>query len=662
MGPLRTSIFSLSQRTRLVAIFAALLAALFVALATWLPARLEDQARALVEVRALELARLAAAAAEAALDFDDPVSARRVLGMLEHTRGATYAVLTREGGSDLAAWGAPPPGGRLASAGGDDLAYRGGVLNLRVALSTRMDRHGALLVGFRLDDLEARRRETRHFVTAATGVVFAAGLLATFLIGTLLARPLLGIARVARRIAGGDLAAAADLPLDRGDEAGAVARALAHMLDRLYQQKATIEALAAGLEQRVAERTTELERTNVELSDRLAELKRTQEQLIHADRRVSIGRLAAGVAHEINNPLAFMKANLEYAEQALPAIASMLHGHPDPATLERRIAELRDAITESHQGADRVQHIVRGLKQFARTDDDQRMPVSVADALAAAIDMSAHQLKHRARLEHDISRVPLVEGNQVRLTQVLLNLLLNAAQAIPEGARNGLIRVALRTDARGWVVAEVQDNGVGIHKSHLPHIFDPFFTTKPVGSGTGLGLSISQGIVLSMGGEISVESEVGVGATFRVALAPVAAQAESPTRAVAAVGPAEARVPQVKLLVVDDEPLVGAAVRRALEQEHQVMVATSGRDALDLIRGGARFDHILCDVMMPEMTGIDFHAELARVAPHQAAAVTFMTGGPFTDHASQFMERYRGVWLEKPIDLEKLRRIVDARA
>ncbi len=644
-----------TQRTKLVALFAALLAALFFTLGSWLPALVDAASRGLIEARAQEVAQLTAASAEAALDFDDPVSATRVLDHLEHTRGAAYAVLVRDANEELATWKKPPGGSPLPAEGRDALLYHGGLLHLRVPLATRLGHHGALLVGFRLDDLEAHRRKTHDFVAVICFLVFAAGLVATFGIGSLLARPLRDIAAVAWRIADGDVSAARDLPLVRGDEAGSVARALAHMLEKLYEQKATIEELAARLEQRVAERTSQLEDANGELAARLAQLKTTQEQLIIADRRVSIGRLAAGVAHEINNPLAFIKANLSYAGQELQELAARARSGAEPGELEVRATELGSAIAESSQGAERVHQIVRGLKAFARADEDRREPTCVAEALEAAISMSAHELKHRARVERELAPAPLVDGNEVRLSQVLLNLLLNAAQAIPEGSRHGLIRVTLGTDARGWAVAAVRDNGCGIPRDDLSRIFDPFFTTKPVGVGTGLGLSISQGIVLALGGELTVESEVGTGTTFRVALPPSTAPlAEAPCER----GGAPA-VHQGRILVIDDEPLVAAAVRRALSRRC-VTVATGGQAALDLVRSGARFDHILCDLMMPEMTGMEFHAQLTREAPDQADLVTFMTGGAFTEAASAFVERHPRPWLEKPLDLEKLRRVVDA--
>jgi uncharacterized repeat protein (TIGR01451 family) len=648
----------LSQRSMVVALFAGLLAVLSASLAIWLPARIGQQAQALIEARAQEVTRLAGAAAAPALDFDDRVSAMRVLGHFKSARGAAYAVLVREGDGVLATWNEPAGGAPLAAAGGEAVLYRDGLLHLRVPLTTRTGHRGALLAGFHLDDLEARRHETRTFVVAASAVVFAVGLLGTLLLGTLLVRPLQEITAVARRIAAGDVGAATDLPLVRGDEAGAVARALSQMLARLYEQRATIENLAASLEQRVADRTAQLEATNRELAQRLAELKQTQDQLIVADRRISIGRLAAGAAHEINNPLAFIMANLTYATDELQRTGQLARAE-DPLALERHLAQIQGALEDSLQGAGRVHQIVRGLKTFARADDDRRAPVSVEEAVNAAIHMSANQIKHRARLVREISPAPLVDANHVRLSQVFLNLLLNAVQSIPEGAAGGSIRVTVGTDERGWSTAEVRDNGVGIPEEHLLHIFDPFFTTKPVGSGTGLGLSISQGIVAALGGEITVGSEVSVGTTFRVSLPPSAASHPTPPPSPR---PAPAAARRRKVLVVDDEPLVGASIQRALERRHDVTVASSGREALDLILGGAGFDHILCDVMMPEMTGMELHARLVEFAPEQAARVTFMTAGPFTESASAFVERHKAACLEKPIDFERLSEIVDGEA
>jgi signal transduction histidine kinase len=416
------------------------------------------------------------------------------------------------------------------------------------------------------------------------------------------------------------------------------------------------EAHEARLRAEVAARTEELARRGEELRATVARLEAARTHLGVTDRLAAVGRLAAGLAHEINNPLAFVEANLRFAAEELPALAAWSRHPPaDPRDAERLVAELAEAVAESRQGAERVRHIVRGLKTFARTDEDLREPVDVRAALEAAVDMSAHELKQRARLVRELSPAPRVEGNAVRLSQVFLNLLVNAVQAIPEGAPDGRVRVVLRSDERGWAVAEVHDNGRGIPAELLPRIFDPFFTTKPVGEGTGLGLSISQGIVLGLGGELAVDSAPGRGTTFRLALPPSAREPAS------APPPAPARAgARRRVLVIDDEPLVANAVQRALARQHEVVTAHSGPAALARVLSGERFDHILCDVMMPGMNGAEFRDALVRADAGQAARVVFMTGGAFTEATRTFLAGHPGPCLEKPLDLDAVRRILDA--
>jgi CheY-like chemotaxis protein len=247
-------------------------------------------------------------------------------------------------------------------------------------------------------------------------------------------------------------------------------------------------------------------------------------------------------------------------------------------------------------------------------------------------------------------------ADEARLGQVFINLLLNAAQAIPEGlAQQNEIAVALRPSAGGQIVVEVRDTGKGIPQDVLGRIFDPFFTTKPFGQGTGLGLSISQSIVRSLGGDIQVESEVGKGSVFRLFL-PVAppepaAPSEPPPREPAS----ERRSGAV--LIVDDDPLVAKALLRTLAG-HDVTVASHGKEALDLLLGGPRFDVIVCDLMMPVMTGMELHAELARRLPEVLERMVFITGGVFTKEAKAFLDQVPNHCLTKPFDPESLRELV----
>ena len=190
----------------------------------------------------------------------------------------------------------------------------------------------------------------------------------------------------------------------------------------------------------------------------------------------------------------------------------------------------------------------------------------------------------------------------------------------------------------------------------IGRIFDAFFTTKAVGVGTGLGLAICQRIIADMGGELTVESELGRGTTFRVAL-PVARKEEE-HEAAAPVEPVPVAGRRGRILVVDDEKMVVSVIKRILSKEHDVVATVAAREALALCAAGEKFDLILCDLMMPEMTGMDLHRELSRAAPEQANRMIFLTGGAFTDKARQFLSETVREYLEKPFDPVNLRAIV----
>jgi signal transduction histidine kinase len=231
------------------------------------------------------------------------------------------------------------------------------------------------------------------------------------------------------------------------------------------------------------------------------------------DRMASVGLLAAGVAHEINNPLTYVMGNLDL-------IAEALRAHP-PESMPEGGGGVQAMIVEAREGAERVKRIVGNLKTFSRAGEDRRVSLDPQRVLDMAANIASAQIRYRARLVKDYDAVPNISADEARLGQVFVNLLLNAAHAIPEGqVDRHEIRLSTRTDGAGRVVMEVRDTGGGIPADVLGHIFDPFFTTKPVGSGTGLGLSVCHGIVTELGGEISAESELGKGALFRVVLPP----------------------------------------------------------------------------------------------------------------------------------------------
>ncbi|WP_257447202.1 sensor histidine kinase [Archangium lipolyticum] len=256
------------------------------------------------------------------------------------------------------------------------------------------------------------------------------------------------------------------------------------------------------------------------------EHERMQAMLVQADRLASLGLLAAGVVHEVNTPLAYILSNLDWLDEELPSLREGLKRQgrqgtgPELSSLADRLTAVQSTLRDIREGAERVRHIARDVKAFARREDDESVLVDLREVLEAALKMALVHIRYRARVVRDYQDVPLVKGNEARLAQVFLNLVVNAAQAIPEDGSNHEIRVRLWTGPNGEACAEVTDTGTGIAAEHMPHLFEPFFTTKRSGEGTGLGLFICKSIVESFDGSITVESREGKGTTFRLGLPP----------------------------------------------------------------------------------------------------------------------------------------------
>jgi CheY-like chemotaxis protein/two-component sensor histidine kinase len=324
-----------------------------------------------------------------------------------------------------------------------------------------------------------------------------------------------------------------------------------------------------------------------------------------------------------------------------------------------RLSEVEGPLKDAREAADRVRMIVRDLKIFSRSgDEEQRGAVDVKRVLESSVRMAWNEIRHRARLVKDYGDIPAALGNESRLGQVFLNLIVNAAQAIPEG-RTEDNEIRLTTVRRGdRIVIEIRDSGAGIAPDVLPRIFDPFFTTKPAGVGTGLGLAICHRIVSDLGGAIAVESHEGQGTVFRVTL-PVALPFDHDP-ADDAESAAPGRAPRRgTILVIDDEPMINKVIRRMLSADHDVVSFASVREALAAVHAGRSFDVILCDLMMPEMTGMDLHADLMRTAPDTAGRIVFMTGGAFTPRAREYLDRVSNARIEKPFDAKNLRLLIN---
>jgi PAS domain S-box-containing protein len=398
----------------------------------------------------------------------------------------------------------------------------------------------------------------------------------------------------------------------------------------------------------------------------VSDTRRARHQLELAQRMSALGTMVAGVAHEINNPLTFVTSNLQLALEEFAQNPARLAAQGNDRLAFARIEE---ALREAALGSERIAHIVADLKALVRQPErpQEKESADLAGALRWALSVSSSELQQRARITTTLAATPPVQCNETRLGQIFINLLQNAAHAIPPGDPGGHeVRVSTRVDG-AWVVAEIQDSGGGIPPEHLAHIFEPFFTTKPPGQGTGLGLSICHGIIQSSGGDLTVTSKVGRGTTFTVrlpfALAPPPTPVPPPAPAsppTPAPPPAPApRVARTRLLVIDDERMILRLLQRMLGDEHEITALESAAQALDLIASGARFDVILCDLMMPQMTGIDLHKALSLAHPDQAARMIFLSGGATDASAVAFLERVAGRHLDKPLDRGALRALID---
>jgi two-component system NtrC family sensor kinase len=374
----------------------------------------------------------------------------------------------------------------------------------------------------------------------------------------------------------------------------------------------------------------------------VTEQRELQEQVYMSDHLRSVGMLAAGIAHEVNNPLTVISANVELLSLSLGA-----------GTLGSAVSSetLNNALSDMAEASRRIRDVVSDLKVSSSPDLLEAANIDVAQVLTRSMRMARSDARNRATFDCDFAPAPLVWGSEARLGRVVINLLSNASQAIVCGdPREQSIRMSLRTSDKGEAVFEVEDSGIGMSKATLRRLFTPFFTTKELGKGTGLGLFLSQRIVAAMGGSIKVTSEVGHGTRVTVTLPPSEHEgAQRPKASARKLDHQRSRV-----LIIDDDAAVLRTFQRLLEGECDVTTTLDARVALEMFQAGSSFDTILCDLMMPEMNGMEFHERLAKLRPAQAQRVVFVTGGSLSAHATEFMARCEVKCLEKPVSLQTL--------
>jgi signal transduction histidine kinase len=372
-------------------------------------------------------------------------------------------------------------------------------------------------------------------------------------------------------------------------------------------------------------------------------------QRAEAERLRTLGVLSAGIAHEVNNPLTVVLGCAELSTLALHALSE--HVAPGGAAI---LCSLHKHVADIEHGAERIAGVVHGIATLGRQDDASVADIDVHEALYTSMRLVANEIRLRARLVRTLHPVPMVRGSFSKLLQVLLNVLTNAVHAIPEGAaENNEVRVETSTSSEGNVVIDISDTGTGMTPEVMARMFEPFFTTKPIGSGMGLGLSISHRLLAELGGTLTARSRQGEGSTFRIELP--AARTTNDSRDEGRTPPRSPRaVPRSRLLVVDDEPQMCELIAGMLKGHYEVISRTSAREALALLDRGERFDALLCDLMMPDVTGMDLQAELLRTRPELAAHTLFMTGGSFTQRASSFIAGLARRPLAKPFSMAEL--------
>ena len=396
-------------------------------------------------------------------------------------------------------------------------------------------------------------------------------------------------------------------------------------------------------------------------------------RLAQSEKLAVIGQLAAGVAHEINNPLAFILANLSatlghvcQVQELINAVAEGARKDPTGASARQLLdqagpelfGELKEMLEDNLDGVDRIRSIVRELKTFSRRENEEHEVVRVHEMVKSACHMVASQIRHRATLVKDLKDVKPVMGNRVKLMQILTNLLMNAAQALPDH-RGRQERIEVRTwQNERWVVISVSDTGTGVDPDVKGRIFEPFFTTKPRGVGTGIGLSLSAELARQHNGELVLAKTSATGSTFELRLPMVdPVRLVRPATQTAPVAPPPAVQARSRILLIDDEPNVRKSMTRML-RDYDVVTVGNGREGLKVLEEQS-FDAVICDLVMPELDGVDVYDVLAAKKPALLDRVIYTSGGAYTPRTAAFVAKNDILFVEKPVHPKRLMSLIE---
>jgi|SaaInlStandDraft_1057018.scaffolds.fasta_scaffold04530_6 two-component system, NtrC family, sensor kinase len=415
-----------------------------------------------------------------------------------------------------------------------------GTLDVSSQIMVEGETYGRIEMGFGIVELQKKIEEAGEHIAWIAFVEVVLSALFSALLGGFLTRRLGILKRASERIAMGDFDV--KVGFKEKDEIGQVGSTFDLMVQNLKHTRKErlrvmeeLKVLNENLEQIVEERTEKLSQSNQALAkekkeqeELILELETTRQQLIQSEKMASIGQLSAGIAHEINNPVGFIMSNMDSLKEQFEDMVKVsdfvqtkeshlpeedldqLKKLKESVNYEFILEDIQEIIKETAEGADRVKKIVGDLKDYSHFGDGERQEYDLNDGILSTLNIVKNEIKDNVEVETDLSEVPRINCSGPELNQVLMNMIVNAAQAIEVQGK-----ISIRTElVDGMIKCWIEDDGGGIPEENLNKIFDPFFTTKPVGTGTGLGLSLSYSIVQNNGGEIEVESKVGEGTTF----------------------------------------------------------------------------------------------------------------------------------------------------
>jgi signal transduction histidine kinase/ActR/RegA family two-component response regulator len=653
--------FRLNLKVKFTLTISCLLALSVISLGWIVLLQVEKSALRVLREKGTILAQGLAAGSELAVLTHDPGHLDAVLGPLRDQVDVVYAGVADEKGSILSehvtAAAAPvpewagvsvdpgsdspgfvvvdPPGDRPALyfistpiRAGLRAPFGGDGVLLEEERGSRGDgRIGTACVGLSTGFVMQGSRRLRGGLVLATLAVLAVGVAIAVFLVRVIVEPVKQLARATERIAAGDLDT--PLPLRGRDEIGALAVAFNQMMLHLRESRRALESSNLDLERKVDERTRAL--------------REAQGQLIQAEKMTVVGQLVSGVAHELNNPLAGV----------LGYVQLLLRGNVP--------GETRQRLLKIEAEAERCKRIVQNLLIFARRHKPRKTLLDLNAVIESTLEMRDYHLRTDnitvlRDLDPDLPRT-MADMNQIQ--QVLMNMINNAQHAMLEVRRPRRMSLATRHHA-GRIQIRLEDNGSGIQQEHLSRVFDPFFTTKEVGRGTGLGLSICYAIIEEHRGVIRVESTPGKGTVFTIDL-PVQEEAvmTEPERQADRIAAGEEPQPRTgRILLVDDETSLLEVIGDVLRLDgHLVESESNGVAALRRLRQ-ERFDIVVSDLKMPGMSGQELFARLAEIDPSLVRRLVFTTGDLANPETLKFLESAGNPYLQKPFDLNAVRKIV----